>query len=199
MLVLSRQVDETVMIGDTITVTVVSIESEMATLFVRYRDANQRVEQKLALEIDDRLEITEEIYVSVVEIREDKIRIAIVAPKSFAVHRKEVYEAIKRENRSTVQVGHDPLILAINNTLHIGQDVHFSVVDSDGRTAHVAVNGRTVGGASDGEGFIRSDAISVGSVLEFGTLLRICVVSLSPAEVGLKIENPTHMMCRIEK
>jgi sRNA-binding carbon storage regulator CsrA len=74
MLVLSREVDEAVLIGDSISVTVVSIHPDCATLFVRYRDENQRVEQKLALEIDDRLEITDDIYVSVVEIRENKIR-----------------------------------------------------------------------------------------------------------------------------
>ena len=33
------------------------------------------------------------------DIRGDKVRLGISAPKEVAVHRKEVYEAIKRENR----------------------------------------------------------------------------------------------------
>jgi carbon storage regulator len=56
MLVLSRQRDETIMIGDDITVTVV-------------------------------------------DIRGDKVRLGISAPKEISVHRKEVYDAIRAENR----------------------------------------------------------------------------------------------------
>ncbi len=36
------------------------------------------------------------VTVSVVEIRGDKVRLLIEAPKEVPVHRKEVYEAIKR-------------------------------------------------------------------------------------------------------
>lgn len=61
MLVLSRQRDETVMIGD-------------------------------------------DVEVTVVEIRGDKVRLGITAPKDVAVHRREVWAAIRRENRAAAQV-----------------------------------------------------------------------------------------------
>ena len=61
MLVLSRQRDETVMIGDFIEITVV-------------------------------------------DIRSDKVRLGINAPPEMPVHRKEVWEAIQRENRATAKV-----------------------------------------------------------------------------------------------
>ena len=38
--------------------------------------------------------IDNEIVITVVEIRGDKVRLGIVAPKDVAVHRQEVYEAI---------------------------------------------------------------------------------------------------------
>ena len=60
MLILSRQKDETIIIGDTIEVTVV-------------------------------------------DIRGDKVRLGVVAPKEVSVHRKEVYEAIRRESRQPGQ------------------------------------------------------------------------------------------------
>ncbi len=40
--------------------------------------------------------INDHITITVVEIRGDKVRLGIDAPKDVAVHRREVYDAIKR-------------------------------------------------------------------------------------------------------
>jgi phosphinothricin acetyltransferase len=47
---------------------------------------------------DETVSIGKEIEVTVVDIREDKVRLGINAPRHMSVHRKEVYEAIMREN-----------------------------------------------------------------------------------------------------
>ena len=44
--------------------------------------------------------IRENIVVTVVEIRGDKVRLGIEAPEDVPVHRREVYEAIKRAEGS---------------------------------------------------------------------------------------------------
>ena len=44
--------------------------------------------------------IAENIIVTVVDIRRDKVRLGIEAPRDIPVHRREVYEAIKRSQRS---------------------------------------------------------------------------------------------------
>jgi carbon storage regulator len=44
--------------------------------------------------------IGDDIEVTVIDIRGDKVRLGFVAPKELPVHRKEVYEAIKREERA---------------------------------------------------------------------------------------------------
>ncbi len=47
---------------------------------------------------DETIMIGDEIEITVVDIRGDKVRLGISAPTKIAVHRKEVYEAIKKEN-----------------------------------------------------------------------------------------------------
>jgi carbon storage regulator len=42
--------------------------------------------------------INDEITIVVVEIRGDKVRLGIEAPKDVPVHRREVFDAIHRQN-----------------------------------------------------------------------------------------------------
>jgi len=44
--------------------------------------------------------INNDITIVVVEIRGDKVRLGVEAPKEVPVHRREVYEAIKRHERT---------------------------------------------------------------------------------------------------
>ena len=41
--------------------------------------------------------IGDSIRITIVEVRGDKVRIGIDAPKDVTVHRQEIYDAIKRE------------------------------------------------------------------------------------------------------
>src|SRR5207249_8415137 len=58
----------------------------------------------LSRQRDETIMIGDDIEVTVVDIRGDKVRLGINAPKEISVHRKEVYEAIRRENRAAAQV-----------------------------------------------------------------------------------------------
>ena len=48
---------------------------------------------------DESIMIGDDIVVTIVDIRGDKVRLGINAPQDIPVHRQEVYEAIQRENR----------------------------------------------------------------------------------------------------
>jgi len=52
----------------------------------------------LSRKIDEEIVIGNSIVVRVVELRGDKVRLGITADKSIPVHRKEVQDAIEREN-----------------------------------------------------------------------------------------------------
>jgi carbon storage regulator len=53
---------------------------------------------------DESIIIGDDIIVTVVDIRGDKVRLGIEAPPDIPVHRQEVYEAIQRENRKATQL-----------------------------------------------------------------------------------------------
>jgi len=58
----------------------------------------------LSRQRDQTIMIGDDIEITVVDIRGDKVRLGINAPTEIPVHRKEVYEAIKRENRAAANV-----------------------------------------------------------------------------------------------
>ncbi len=56
---------------------------------------------------DERIVINNDITIVVVEIRGDKVRLGVEAPKEVPVHRREVYDAISRgEPLDAVSEGH---------------------------------------------------------------------------------------------
>ncbi len=57
----------------------------------------------LSRQKDQTIIIGDDIEITVVAIRGDKVSLGINAPRSIAVHRKEVYDAIKRENRRAMK------------------------------------------------------------------------------------------------
>lgn len=57
----------------------------------------------LSRQRDEQIVIGDNIVLNVVEIRGDKVRLGIDAPREVSVDRKEVYEAIQREGQKTVR------------------------------------------------------------------------------------------------
>lgn len=63
----------------------------------------------LSRQKNETIVIGDDIQITIVDIRGDKVRVGIVAPKSVQVHRKEVYDAIREENIAAAQSGADNL------------------------------------------------------------------------------------------
>jgi len=61
----------------------------------------------LSRQRDESIIIGDNIVITVVDIRGDKVRLGIAAPMEIPVHRREVYEAIQRENLQASQIQSD--------------------------------------------------------------------------------------------
>jgi carbon storage regulator len=59
----------------------------------------------LSRQRDEMIVIGDDIEITVVDIRGEKVRLGINAPAHISVHRKEVYDAIKREKEAAGQGG----------------------------------------------------------------------------------------------
>lgn len=55
---------------------------------------------------DESIFVGDDIKITIVDIRGDKVRLGIEAPNEIPVHRQEVYDAIMRENQR--QTGTNP-------------------------------------------------------------------------------------------
>ena len=53
----------------------------------------------LSRQRDESIIIGDNVVVTIVDVRGDKVKLGIDAPREVSVHRQEVYEAIQRENR----------------------------------------------------------------------------------------------------
>jgi carbon storage regulator len=58
----------------------------------------------LSRQRDESIVIGDNVVVTIVDIRGDKVRLGIQAPGEVPVHRQEVFEAIQRENRKGGQL-----------------------------------------------------------------------------------------------
>ena len=75
----------------------------------------------LSRQRDETIMIGDDIEITVVDIRGDKVRLGINAPRLVQVHRKEVYEAIKRENAEASRVQIDDLDVANRSLRNLGK------------------------------------------------------------------------------
>jgi carbon storage regulator len=58
----------------------------------------------LSRQRDESIVIGDNIVVTIVDVRGDKVRLGIEAPREVSVHRREVYDAIQRENQQAAQI-----------------------------------------------------------------------------------------------
>ncbi len=58
----------------------------------------------LTRSLNESIIIGDDIVVTVVEIRSDKVRLGIEAQKSIPIYRKELYEAIQKQNIEAARV-----------------------------------------------------------------------------------------------
>jgi carbon storage regulator len=57
----------------------------------------------LSRQKDESIMIGDDVEITIVDVRGDKVRLGIAAPREIAVHRREVYDAIQREKKQKTE------------------------------------------------------------------------------------------------
>ena len=70
----------------------------------------------LSRQRDETIMIGDDVEITVVDIRGDKVRLGITAPPHIAVHRKEIYDAIRREKQASGEA--EPTVDSLANRKH---------------------------------------------------------------------------------
>ena len=58
----------------------------------------------LSRQPDETIMIGDDVEITIIDIRGKQVRLGITAPRSIPVHRKEVYDAIKRERAAAAKL-----------------------------------------------------------------------------------------------
>ena len=74
----------------------------------------------LSRQRDESIMVGDNVQITIVDIRGDKVRLGIIAPAEIPVHRKEVYDAIQRENRKAAGLSTEDLP-EVNSTPRTGR------------------------------------------------------------------------------
>jgi len=69
----------------------------------------------LSRQRDESIMIGDDIVVKVLDLKENQVKIGIVAPKNISVHRQEIYEAIQAENAQAAAAGSMDTITGLLN------------------------------------------------------------------------------------
>jgi carbon storage regulator len=102
-LVISRETRQSIIVAggfDPCLITLLRARGDEAVLLISHGPSSVDFDAwTVSLRLDGTTKIGAEIEVSVVDVRGEKVRLGVVAPKWYAVHRLEVWEAIKQANR----------------------------------------------------------------------------------------------------
>jgi carbon storage regulator len=62
----------------------------------------------LSRQRDESIMIGDDVEIIIVDVRGDKVRLGITAPKNIPVHRREIYDAIQREKTESKESDNHP-------------------------------------------------------------------------------------------
>jgi carbon storage regulator CsrA len=114
MLVITRKPDQAVVIGDEIQLTIIEVLSIGVLVEVqatpetrvewktkegrrRHRWSNEDASFYMVLDRRGRISFDRTVHVTLIDIRTEKARLGVEAPRDIPVHRKEIHESTGRE------------------------------------------------------------------------------------------------------
>lgn len=83
----------------------------------------------LTRKLGERINIGDEIIITLLEIKGNQVRLGIDAPKNIGIHRHEIYERIKKENLESSDVRDSDLSEAVSLLQNISSEKEGNIED----------------------------------------------------------------------
>ncbi|MCG3130653.1 MAG: Carbon storage regulator [Phycisphaerae bacterium] len=100
---------------------------------------------------DEAIMIGDDIRVTVVDIRGDKVRLGVTAPRHVKVHRQEVFDAIQRENLEAARLEPGQIGVVFEGCVEAGPAAGASIVEAPSGAIETSVV-RSRGREPEGQG-----------------------------------------------
>jgi len=190
MIVLSRQVHESIVIGDHLVITIDTISADRVTFRFDVESKATDRPSEFAIASGGSLALPEGVTLSVLGIRGDKVRVGIQGPQDMTVGRKES-EASAQSQRAGLH--RTTVVLKVDQVLHIGEKLTASPTDIDPTGVRLLVRGELLGGPDDGVWVNEAKELAPNSVLTLGALISLSLVGAEEAKAMLHLIAPTHI------
>ena len=79
----------------------------------------------LTRKLGESITIGDEIKITVLELQGRQVKLGIIAPKDIGIHREEVYEKIKAQNREASKASKNELVEVAQKWGHTGEVFRF--------------------------------------------------------------------------
>jgi sRNA-binding carbon storage regulator CsrA len=192
---MSRHEGEAIMIGSDVLVTVVAIVSHSVRLRVDVKLFDKTIKHNVTLRPGESYSVLPGAEVSLVDLRVDKARLGVTAPKETCVERFESRNVSHTQHITTLR---STIIIKPDQTLHIGDKLTAALTDIDTDGVRLMIRGELLGGPDDGAWVYEPRELALHNTMSLGTLVTLMLVSTNTQQAMLHVIAPPGMSVRVE-
>jgi len=192
---MSRHEGEAIMIGSDVLVTLVAIVSHGVRVRVDIKLFDKTIEHDVTLRPGESYSVSPGAEISLVDLRVDKARLGVIAPKETHVERFESHSAVSTHHAATQRT---TVVIKLDQTIHLGDKLTLALTDIDPDGIRIVVRGELLGGPDDGAWVYEPKELALHNTLSLGTLVTVMLFSTNTEQAMLHVIAPPGVSVRVD-